>query len=79
MHPNVLIIVGAAILRVKDLLLRCVATAIFRFIPMRIDVLYQYLMASTVAIVLKASNLQAFHPAGISAVSTLLCIKQITA
>ena len=32
MHPNVSIIVGAAILRMKDVL-GSVATAIFRFIP----------------------------------------------
>ena len=41
MHPNIPIIVGAAILQVKDVLLGHVATAIFRFIPARIDVSHQ--------------------------------------
>ena len=40
MHPNVSIIVGAAILRVKDALLESVATEIVR-LPGRIDVSHQ--------------------------------------
>ena len=42
MHPNVLIIVGAAILRVKDAFGR-VATVIFRFVPVRKDISHQKL------------------------------------